>query len=240
MGDLIMFGEIVQEFLAVDSKCKISKSGNGKNFIPRIDLGAECKFNLRYLSIDSLAKVLNKNTLIDQVFTKNETHIYYKKDQEVCALVRNLHYVNENGEIKVSNKPTIKLKSGEIILNSPEFDIPILFRFKRKFWPDNKYYKTLLMSLPEWSYLGTFNKTGVDITFWFEDYHFILTFANSSYKNSTISQAEFEVDGYSDIHNEPNITTLLELFDKLFNLLPKSFVNKSMKLTKSEWLLESQ
>jgi hypothetical protein len=85
-------------------------------------------------------------------------------------------------------------------------------------------------------YIGSFQKNCVDISFWFKNFLFTMTIAQSNTGWSEFSQVEIEYDGYTFLSKSPNKKVISSLFDDIITLcLPKSMHNFTTE-TKLEWL----
>lgn len=193
----------------------------------------ECKTDFTFSKPDMVAKLILKrikigNIKIDNIDYRKEYHHFYSKKN--CGVHRAFIFVNSSKEV------WIKEKSSKKIIYTPKYKIPVLVRKERKLKPTDSIYEDIFLDTLTWKYEGSFKKECTDISFWYKNNCFTITFAEADNFISKFSQIELEHDGYSPIIKKPTKKLLLTLFDEVAHLIiPKTSTAFTTK-TKLEWL----
>lgn len=145
---------------------------------------------IRFMSIS----ILNNKIEIDEITQRQEFHHFYSD--------RNIHraFIFSRG----SREVWIKEKSDNNTTYSPQYSIPLLIRREKKLKPaDSMYYKLFLETL-KWNYIGSFRKESIDVSFWFKNFLYTVTIAESNTGWSKFTQIEIEYDGHSPQAKRPS------------------------------------
>lgn len=169
-----------------------------------------------------------RNYRIDEISQRKEFHHYYERR----TTSRTFIFVQGSNEVWIKEKVFIKL-------NFTLSKIPILIRREKKLKPTDHNYPKLFLETLKWHYVGSFYKECVDVSFWFENLLFTITFANATVGKAVLSQIELEYDGHSSNIKRPTMGKTRDAFDKVSHDLDSQITNKHFTtLTKLEWLKE--
>lgn len=163
---------------------------------------------------------------LDDIAQRAELHLFFKHN--------NIHraYIFSKGSTEV----WIKEKSNGRVIPSPQRNIPILMRSEKKLKPSSPIYNKLFLETLKWTYVGSFQKESIDISFWFSGYLFTVTIAEAHTGWSEFWQIEIEYDSNSPRIKSPSKKMVLSLFDEIIPvLLPKPTASFTTE-TKLQWL----
>lgn len=140
--------------------------------------------------------------------------------------------------IKGSPEVWIKQKSNIGVIHTPR-NIPILLRGEIKIRPNDKDYQEIFLNTVKMHYVGSFKKECIDFSYWFNNLSFTMTVSLAEYsKNNKLYQIEFELDGYKEGTDPPDINSITSQFEKMLMIICPQYVNKLTTYTKLEWLRE--
>jgi len=190
---------------------------------PAIEI--ETKINPRLVNLTGIIYNL-KNFRIDEIIQRKEFHHYHEQGKAS----RNFIFVQGSDEVWIKEKTFRKL-------HYTPFKVPILLRQEKKIRPGDSNYHKLFLDTLNWQHVGSFYKECVDISFWFENLLFTVTFMNAILGKSILSQIELEFDGHSSNIKRPSIKKITAAFDTVSQSLIRQVNNKYFtSLTKLEWL----
>ncbi|MCL5112378.1 MAG: hypothetical protein M1500_01520 [Candidatus Marsarchaeota archaeon] len=195
----------------------------------------ECKIFSRNLKSLDITNIKTKFKLDGKVIRK-ETHDVYIKDNYIAVLIS--HYAEISGAttIKESKQKWIKIKSDTHLIQTPHLRIPILVRKEIKLNPKSRHYTRWLNNIENWYYLGKFDKTALDISFWYDYNHYTMTIANAYTHKYSFSQMEIEYDGPESNNKNFSRKMVYSLFDKLFQRMFGDAIPPFETVTKAQWL----
>lgn len=195
------------------------------------DIEFECKIPLKVNNLKIITKSILKNIksskfILDDVVLREEFHHFYGNSMNMGAFIFMLG----------SEEVWIKRKSDINTIRSPKHNIPILVRKEKKLKPKDLLYQKIFQETLKLDYIGSFKKSCVDISFWFNNFLFTVTVARANNNQSDFCQIEIEYDGHNIRCSAPSKKNLPVLFDEVVSLLlPKSEMSFSIK-TKMQWL----
>jgi hypothetical protein len=152
-----------------------------------------------------LKNVRNNKLTLDDIVLRKEYHHFYDEKRMHIAFIFALG----------SKEVWIKEKSDTNIVHTPRYKIPILIRKEKKIRPSDLGYDKLFLKTLKSDYIASFKKECIDISFWFENFLFTITVAESVTNKSSLSQIEIEYDGRCQNTECPSRKSLLTLFDKV-------------------------
>lgn len=156
---------------------------------------------------------------------KSSTTIYKRRTTSRTFIV-----VQGSTEVWIKEKVLRKL-------NPTLSKIPILIRREKKLKPTDNNYPKLFLETLKWQYVGSFYKECIDVSLWFENLLFTITFMNAVVDKAILSLIELEYDGHSSNIKRPTVGKIMDAFDKIsHDLLPQVTNKYFTSFTKLEWL----
>ncbi len=196
---------------------------------PGIEFEAKIQATKESSAVKEILSNFKKNHIkIDEIIKRDEFHHFYKKGDIHRAFI----FMRGSRDVWIKEKHQTK------VLRTPILEAPILVRYEKKLKPKDRLYKKLFYETLYWHYEGSFQKECVDVSFWFENFLFTLTFANAIKNKIYFSQIEIEYDGHSKLARAPRKKTILKLFDDVISHIAPSQKPFLTTTTKLQWLNE--
>jgi hypothetical protein len=169
-----------------------------------------------------------KNIRPYKAVRRTEIHYVYKSSKKIYVLIY-AYYGNSELWLKEKNS-----NSKIILLNKK--DMPILLRRETMNSPANKNHIDKIDKVKEiCSYIGKFRKESLDLYFWYQGYHFSLTFALAKSGKNKFEQFEIEFDGI----RSRKVISKKKIFKSFAEVIQKVFPDYSKRITierKVDWL----
>ncbi len=193
------------------------------------DVELETKINIESIQdIVSIMKEISKLG-ISKVEKRFEYHHFFAGDNDQHDVLILVHG---------SREVWIKKKKDRQVITAPDLNLPILLRHESKMKPNDKNYLKSFSDIFSKPYIGNFEKTCIDLSFYFNDLSFTATMslAFNPLHNSQLYQIEFEYDGHKENTTPPSFELIVSEFERMLKSNFLNFLKRITPHTKLEWL----